>query len=300
MVFPGFKGLSTMGELDQEIADKREKDNADAEKHRKVRDKYNTEAKVHITERDKLNAQARKHIDAANKAKEARDEFNRKVREAKVQRESSNKEINSLFENLSRLKKKHLPRDGKPLGKLKKEVRHLEFKQMTQALSPKKEKEMMEAISKLLQTIKEKEGLLNDNEEIKETIQRLDVVKEEAEVHHKGVEEYAKRAQEEHDVMVENYEEGHKLRKEADKSHEKFLEIKVLADEEHRLHVEFIKKVRDYDKILTGIKQKNFVKKKEKHEAKIEKVTDEIFEKFKRGEKLSTDDLMFIQKMDKK
>ena len=45
---------------------------------------------------------------------------------------------------------------------------------------------------------------------------------------------------------------------------------------------------------------KDFVKKKEKHEAKMEKVTDEIFEKFKRGEKLSTDDLMFIQKMEKK
>ncbi len=289
-----------MGELDQEIQEKRETNNSDAEKHRKIRDRYNTEAKTWINKRDKYNAEARKHIDAANKAKELRDEYNHKVRESKAKREGANKEINALFERLSRLKKKYLPRDGKPLGKLKKEVRDLEFKQMTTALSPKKEKEIMEVISRLQETIRTKEDMLNKNEEIVETLQRLDQVKEEAEVYHKNVEEYAKRAQEEHDIMVENYEVGHKHRKEADRGHEKFLEIKVLADEEHRQHVESIKKVRDYDKILTGLKQKDFTTRKKKQEAKLEKATDEIFEKFKRGEKVSTDDLMSIQKMEGK
>ena len=37
---------------------------------------------------------------------------------------------------------------------------------------------------------------------------------------------------------------------------EKFIETKLKADDEHKKHIEHIRQVHDYDKILTGLKQK--------------------------------------------
>ena len=106
----------------------------------------------------------------------------------------------------------------------------------------------------------------------------------------------AESAQNEHDAMIKIYEEADKLRKEADESQEKFIETKGKADEEHRRHIDHIRQVHDYDKIITGLRQKARKARKKKDESVAMKEAEDIFDKFKKGEKLSTEDLMVLQK----
>jgi uncharacterized coiled-coil DUF342 family protein len=54
--------------------------------------------------------------------------------------------------------------------------------------------------------------------------------------------------------------------------------------------------VHDYDKIIAGMRQKARKAKKKDDEASAKEEAEKIFEKFKAGEKLSTEDLMALQK----
>jgi uncharacterized coiled-coil DUF342 family protein len=96
--------------------------------------------------------------------------------------------------------------------------------------------------------------------------------------------------------MVEIYEKSDAVRKEADAAQENFIKCKLQADEEHHKHIELIKQVHDFDKMLSGLRQKKVVvsttaeKRTEREEAA------EIYERFKKGEKLSTEDIMLLQK----
>ena len=72
--------------------------------------------------------------------------------------------------------------------------------------------------------------------------------------------------------------------------------FQLMADEEHNQHVECIRQVHEFDKIITGLKQKKVSARKEKEEVSARLTADDIYERFKSGEKLSTEDLMALQK----
>ncbi len=69
-----------------------------------------------------------------------------------------------------------------------------------------------------------------------------------------------------------------------------------MADEEHKRHIDFIREVHDYDKILWGFKQKTRTGRIPGVERTARAEAEDIYERFKRGEKLSTEDLMTLQK----
>ena len=124
----------------------------------------------------------------------------------------------------------------------------------------------------------------------------MNLAKEEAERYHSLVGETADNAQEAHDAMMGAYKESDAFRGEADHAQEKFVETKLAADEEHKAHVDLITKVHDYDKLISGIRQKEKKAIREKEDSVVKQEAEEIYERFKAGDKLSTEDLMILQK----
>lgn len=285
-----------MTELLDDLEKKRQTSNYEAERHKQSRDQLNEGTKKWVETRDELNTKVRELIEEASKHRENRDQLNSKVKEAKGQRDEWNRKVSELNEKVAQLKKDHMPRDGPPLKRLKKELKSMEFKQMTSVLSPDKERELIDLLSDLQAQIREREKSMEQNSEIKESIRELREARDKAEESHRLVGDLAERAQTEHDSMIELYEKADELRKQADEAQEKFIECKLKADEEHRKHIEFIRQVHDYDKIITGLRQKARKAKKKKEESDAKKEAEEIFEKFKGGEKLSTEDIMALQK----
>jgi uncharacterized coiled-coil DUF342 family protein len=283
-------------EIINELEDKRNKLNKLAEDHRRKRDKYNMDTKHWAESRTELNEKAKNCLIDANEHKKSRDEINKDVQEAKKERDKLNKEYNRLAEKVNKIKKSRMPKDGISLNKLKREKKKLEFKQMTSVLSADKERELIDALGQIEEQIKKRESELEMNKEIKTAIQDAMKAKDRAELVHKTVNELAENAQNEHDQMVGLYKEANKCRKEADNSQDKFIQTKEVADQEHNNHIYYIRQVHDYDKILAAIKRKYRKAKKEKKESITKQQAEDIYDQFKRGEKLSTEDLMVLQK----
>jgi uncharacterized coiled-coil DUF342 family protein len=285
-----------MTELLEDLEEQRNKLNKKAEQYRRRRDRLNNTARKWADRRDKYNAISRENIEKAHAHRKERDKLNDHVRKAKEEREKLNKKVSEAQTKLASLKRKHLPKDGVTIEKLRREVRNLEFKQMTSVLSVEKEREILDVMADLQSKIREREKLLESNKEIQEIMKARNEAKQKAEEAHKNVSEYAERAQEEHDAMTKFYEEGDSLRKEADKSQQEFVKAKLTADEAHKNHVEMVRQVHDFDKIIAGLKQKKERAKREVAETTAKKEAEDIYERFKAGEKLSTEDLMFLQK----
>ncbi|UCE73520.1 MAG: phosphoserine phosphatase [Methanomassiliicoccales archaeon] len=285
-----------MTELLEDLEEQRSKLNKKAEQYRRRRDKFNNTARRWADKRDKLNGQSRENIEKANSHRKERDTLNDLVKKAKEERENWNKKVSEAQSKLGGLKKKHLPKDGITLEKLKREVRNLEFKQQTTVLSVEKERELLELLSDVQSQIREREKLLEGNKEIQEALKKRNEAKEKAEDAHGLVSEHAESAQKEHDAMCKFYDEGDRLRREADGAQIEFKKAKLAADEAHKNHVEMVRQVHDFDKIIAGLRQKKARASREIEETTAKKEAEDIYERFKAGEKLSTEDLMFLQK----
>ncbi|MBI4999980.1 MAG: phosphoserine phosphatase [Euryarchaeota archaeon] len=285
-----------MVELLDELKEKRERYNLEAEQHKYSRDKSNDETRRWVERRDKLNAEVRKLMEEAGKHRQERDRLNDEVRKTKVMRDEWNRKVNDMAERVSRLKRDNLPRGGVPVGQLKRKLKAMEFQQMTSVLSPDKERELIDAISKLQAEIKEREKVLEENTEVRRAVLEAKEAKRIAEETHKNVEELAEAAQREHEAMMKIYEQSDAVRKEADGAQADFIKAKTLADEEHRKHIELIRQVHDYDKIMSGLLQKKREARSSRDEGDIKKEAADIYERFKKGEKLSTEDLLTLQK----
>jgi uncharacterized coiled-coil DUF342 family protein len=294
-----------MSDYLDELENQRNKLNQEAEAHRKKRDRLNQETKRFAEQRDQLNSQVKKLLQEANRFKEKRDGLNGKVKDEKLVRDTLTKEYTGQKSKLDKVKKSRMSSsDEISVGKLRKEVHGLEFKQQTSVLEADKERVLIERISFIKRQMRKKEKEMEGNEEIRDLIQAVRAAKKNMDESHQRVNEFADLAQKEHDQMIERFTQSDKIRKEADDSQEKFVGSKVRADEEHRRHIELIHLVHDLDKIVFGLRQKRRVterrpgKQQQGHSqpqsGKVE--AEKIYEKFKKGEKISTEDLMMLQK----
>jgi uncharacterized coiled-coil DUF342 family protein len=156
---------------------------------------------------------------------------------------------------------------------------------------------LIEEIQRLQGDVRKLEKAVEENEDVRKMKAELKSARDLAEDAHKRVSELAEKAQEEHDKMTTLYEQSDNLRREADRAQEEFIKTKMLADEEHRKHIEHIRQVHDYDKIIHGIWMKSRGVAEEVAEVvDAKKEAEQIFERFKKGDKLSTDDLLTLQK----
>ena len=285
-----------MTELIGDLEDKRGRHNADAERHKRLRDELNDKTKEWAEKRDELNYKVRGLIEEANTKRESRDKLNSEVREAKALRDEWNRKFNDLSDNAMALRREKMPKSGLSIRKFKAELRALEKKHMTSVLSADKEKALMKEMSQLDAKIKGMEREIEQFSEVKIAEKETREAKDNAENFHRKVSELAEKAQVEHDAMLKLYEEADELRKEADAAQEKFIESKLAADDEHREHIEQIRQVHDFDKLIAGIRDKGRKARREKDDTSAKKEADDIFEKFRSGEKLSTEDIMVLQK----
>jgi len=285
-----------MNELPADLEEKRARHNAEAERHKRLRDELNEKTRDWAEKRDALNAQVRRLIDDANAKRESRDKLNAEVRQVKASRDEWNRKFNDLSDKAIALRREKMPKSGLSIRKFKAELRALEKKHMTSVLSTEKEKALMKEMSLMDAKIKEMEKEIDQFTEVKTAEKEAREAKDNAENFHRQVGEIAEKAQAEHDAMLKLYEEADRLRKEADDAQEKFIEMKLTADEEHREHIEHIRQVHDFDKIISGIRDRGRKARQDKDDTSAKKEADEIYEKFRSGEKLSTEDIMILQK----
>jgi uncharacterized coiled-coil DUF342 family protein len=278
----------------EELERKRAECNERADAHRATRDKLNTEARTLADKRGMILDELHAKSGEAQDHRHHRDELNEQVREAKRLREESNRRLQEASDKLEVLKRSRPPRQGTvPVWRLRKELRELEFRHMTSALTADQEKRLVGEMQRLELAIREQDDQFRKDPEIDATLQELTSARTDAERHHAAVGQLAEDAQREHEAMVALYMGVDELRRQADEVQAKLIEVKGTADEEHRAHIAAIEEVRDIEKMLYAA----HVGRAPIGYPEAEPAREEDFlARLKKGEKVSTEDLLELQK----
>jgi uncharacterized coiled-coil DUF342 family protein len=277
-------------ELDRRKAESN--DRADGSRAR--RDRLNAEARALGEERSRILDLLHGKSSDAQEHRRQRDALNADVREAKRLREEGNAKLQELSDRVQAMRRAKVPKPGAvALWRLRKDLKELEFRHMTTALTGDQEKRLIEEMKRIEASIREQEEQLREDPEVDRTLTELTQARAEAERHHAAVGQLAEDAQREHEAMVTLYEEVDELRRQADEVQGRLLAVKADADEAHREHIAAIEEVRDIEKLLYAARGGHAPTSWAAAEAPRE---EDFLARLKKGEKVSTEDLLELQK----
>ncbi len=253
------------------IADEREEFNAIAKEQRQIRDELNNSLKENLN----------KAIEFRNE----RNEINKEVEKAKKARNDANNKLKNLEWSSGKRNKLKLENEIKKIDKII-ETRVLDIKKENQLVKNAND------LRKELTKIQEDESVQGEAQELKKL----------SEEEHAKVIKLSELAQEAHEKMLEFFRKTDDIRTAADESHKKFIEARKNATAKHEEFKVVLSDIHVINKKLgtnKPRKRRSDVKsagsngnknKEEKEKAK------NIFEKFKNGGKLSTEELLLLQK----
>ncbi|MDO5843663.1 MAG: phosphoserine phosphatase [Methanocorpusculum sp.] len=293
--------------MTEDLVEKRKTLLAESEEHKTKRNELNAQASQFARERNELNAATRQYVEDAQKNKELRDQANNDVQSLKEKRNELNDKANALFEEVDTMRAESgvvaapaassAPHEKKPSVKeIQRQIEQLEERQQTEQMSKEKENEIVDKIKQLRAELKDQAVEHEQNKEIRGRLIEARDFRKQASSLHAEVTEKAELAQKHHDLMVECYRKADKSREGADAKHKQFVEAQEAADSEHKAFLECQKSLRDYDKVLTGVRNKQKKVKAVKENKSARKEAETIFNAFKSGEKLTTEDLLKLQR----
>ncbi|MDD1689169.1 MAG: phosphoserine phosphatase [Methanoregula sp.] len=279
-----------------DLMEKRKKTLAESEEHKNRRNELNANASKFARERNTLNNQTREFVEEAQKNKDLRDKYNQEVLDIKAQRNDMNDKANVLFEDIESFKKEHGTQKNRGVKELQKQIEYMEYRQQTEVFTTDKERELIEKIKQMKGQVREQEAELEQNKEMRTKITEARDFRKAASDLHAKVTEVAELAQKHHDLMVESYRKADKSREAADASHKSFVEAQEAADAEHKFFIACQKELRDYDKVISGLRKKTKKVKVTKEQKAVRKEAESLFKNFRAGEKLTTDDILLLQR----
>ncbi|MDO5835912.1 MAG: phosphoserine phosphatase SerB [Methanobacterium sp.] len=246
------------------------------------RDKLNDEAKVFRQERDELNSQIRGNLDNALKFRDERDQINQEVKKYKKLRDEAHQAY----------KKMEWTSGRREAVQIEDEIKRLEKTIETRVLDIRKENELVKKVTDLRKKL---QGMQEDEESRSEALKHKEV----SEGYHAKVVELSDQAQETHEKMLEYFRNIDEIRSQADATHQKFIETRENANKVHEEVKATFGKIRKANKGMDRVKAKErnaedeIVRKKNSEE---KEKAEEIYRKFLEGKKVSTEELLLLQK----
>ncbi len=284
-----------MSEATEELDKRRAESNARADEARARRDRLNAESRAVAEDRSRILDELHAKSAEAQDHRRQRDGLNAQVREEKRLREEWNHKLQELGDKVQELKRARGPRPGAvPVWRLRKDLKELEFRHMTTALTGEQEKRLIEEMKRIEAAIREQDEQLRQDPIVEQTMKEFQEARQEAEKHHAAVGQAAEEAQREHEAMVALYESVDEMRRQADEVQAKLIEVKGQADEAHRQHIAAIEEVRDIEKLLYAARGGR-APGAWAGEAETPREED-FLARLKKGEKVSTEDLLELQK----
>ena len=264
-----------------------------AEELRIKRDELNLQSQTHASDRNDLNVKAKEHMDNVHLFRDRRNGLNIEVGEIRDERREVSNGVNDLKDKFLRLKRKRFSgRNLPPVSKLRKQIQELEIKQMTTPLTTDKERALVDEIASLQNKIKEHDNLIETDTEV---LEARDSFREAEKVRRelgKKMQKSRQEAQAAHHSMKDSLRTNRQTRRKADAAQRLFVKAKEKADEVHNEYIVYLRGMQEIDR-MTASQGKGGSSIDQKASAAS---AEDLFAKFLAGEKLSTEQLMIIQK----
>jgi len=246
------------------------------------RDKLNEEARTFKHLRDDLNSSIKDNLDKALKYRNERDQVNKEVKKYKKLRDESNQE----------LKKMEWSSGRRDIQRVQDEIKKIDKTIETQVLDIRKENELVKQVTDLQKKLQ----TMTEDEETRDEAIKL---KELSESYHARVVELSDQAQETHEQMIKYFEKIDDIRVKADEAHAEFMKIRKNASQKHEEVKTLLKEIKAKNKALDKVKAKKRYREDEithSENIKEKERAQEIYRKFRGGKKLSTEELLLLQK----
>ena len=265
---------------------RKQKDEKEAEisKVADEREEFNKIAKEQRKIRDELNASLKENLNKAIEFRNERNEINKQVEAAKKARNEANNKIKTLEWSSGKRDKIKIENEIKKIDKI------IE----TRVLDIKKENQLVKNANDLRKQLME----IHEDESVKTEAQELKKLSEEE---HEKVIELSEKAQEAHEEMLTYFRKTDDIRTAADEAHKKFIEARKNASAKHEEFKAILSDIHVINKKLGSNKPKKrrsdnkggsgSNKNREERER-----AEEIFAKFKQGGKVSTEEILLLQK----
>ncbi|MBQ7928912.1 MAG: phosphoserine phosphatase SerB [Methanobrevibacter sp.] len=265
---------------------RKQKDEKEAEisKVADEREEFNKIAKEQRKIRDELNASLKENLNKAIEYRNERNEINKQVEAAKKARNEANSKIKTLEWSSGKRDKIKIENEIKKIDKI------IE----TRVLDIKKENQLVKNANDLRKQLME----IHEDESVKTEAQELKKLSEEE---HEKVIELSEKAQEAHEEMLTYFRKTDDIRTAADEAHKKFIEARKNASAKHEEFKAILSDIHVINKKLGSNKPKKrrndnkggsgSNKNREERER-----AEEIFAKFKQGGKVSTEEILLLQK----
>ena len=264
-----------------------------AEVLRTKRDELNLLSQSHASDRNDLNVKAKEHMDNVHLYRDRRNGLNIEVGEIRDERREVSNGVNDLKDQFLKLKRKRFSgRNLPPVSRLRKQIQELEIKQMTTPLTTDKERALVDEIGSLQNKIKEHDNLIETDTEVLEARDKFrDAEKIRRELG-KKMQKSRQEAQVAHHTMKDSLRFNRQTRRKADAAQRLFVKAKEKADEVHNEYIEYLRGMQEIDR-MTASQGRSGSSVDQKASAAS---AEDLFAKFLAGEKLSTEQLMIIQK----
>ena len=276
-----------------ELRDLRKDYHKKAEVLRVKRDELNLKSQSHASERNDLNVKAKEYMDSVHLYRDRRNGLNVEVGEVRDERREVSNEVNKLKDTFLGLKRKRFSgRNLPPVSKLRKQIQELEIKQMTTPLTTDKERALVDEIGSLQSKIKEHDTLIETDSEVLEARDKFRDSERLRRELGKKMQKSRQEAQAAHHTMKDSLRSNRQTRRKADAAQRLFVKAKEKADVVHNEYIEYLRGMQEIDRMTASQGRAGSSADQKASAASAE----DLFAKFLAGEKLSTEQLMVIQK----
>jgi uncharacterized coiled-coil DUF342 family protein len=264
----------------------------------------NEEKEAWFSKRTEISEAIKKNIALIKELKDKRNECTNKVRELKKERDTLNSEITvnikkivSEKKDLPVEKESFSPRDRrKSPSRIKEEIEKMEFRLETQPMSFDKEQKIRKEIRDMKKEYTELKGKSKVSDELKVMSSQTNSLKKKANAIHRDIQKYAKDSQDAHEALIKASNEVDELKKKEEEAYNKFIEFKT---EMAKLGADLQDRSKDFHESKRKVDSVNKEAAKKKHQEEqevLKEKTKEVEEKISKRKKLTTEDLLVMQR----
>ena len=288
----------------KELVDELNNHKVEVSKLRNALNELDKEKESWFKKKEEYSAKIKGDIKKIKENKAKRDSLTLEVKELKQKRDSTNKDINSKSIDTDKLKKekvslsKSLDIKESP-SRIKENIEKLEFKIETEPMSFDKEQAIMKKIKEMKKLYSNSSILVEADKKYSEASDSIRRMRKEANEAHKLMQVKAKQSQALHEEILKISAEIDKIKIDEEDAFKKFSEFKKSFNETNAKLKEKLKEVNDVRGNLDKISSERKEKKRQEQESFLKSKEEEVNNKIKRREKITTEDLLVFQKFGK-
>ena len=258
-----------------------------------------------FSKKEECGSEIRGLIKKIKESKQKRDELTKKVKEDKQERDKLNQEIKDKISKLKELnKEKELILEKYNItedpSRIKEVIDKLDLSIETDAMSFENEKKVMKKIKGLKKKFGEAKIIMEAEDSLRKASKDVDEFKRKSNDIHTGIQNRAKESQKLHENLITDSKSIDSMKEEEEKAFEKFVEFKKKFTRVNDLLKEKLTKMNDMGGKLDNFKLKKDEERKLKDDFFIKNKEAEVEQKMRRGEKLTTEDLLIFQQNNSK